>query len=391
MAINLTTADSALKTYYLDAVSEHLNNKLNPFFSKISKTTEHVFGKEVKKLAIYGINGGIGAGTEDGSLPAAKNNRYATMTSTLKNLYGTIEISDKAIRASENNAGAFVSLLNSEMEGLLSASAFNFGRMLFGDGSGVIAKVLEIEDGIVTLSDVRGIREGMMLDFRTAAGALISGADNREVLIVDAGSESIKISGTDLTLSAVPRNSLVTVHGSYGNEITGLGAIFDENATTLYGLDKYDNMWLNPYVINTSGTLTELNMLKVIDGVEEKSGDTPDLIVTSWDVRRKLFNVLSANKRVIDTQELEGGFKAITFNGIPVVVDRFCPKNTMYFLNTKDFALHQLCDWQWLEGEDGRILHQIPGKPVYTATLVKYAELMCGRPYAQGALTGITI
>lgn len=45
---------------------------------------------------------------------------------------------------------------------------------------------------------------------------------------------------------------------------------------------------------------------------------------------------------------------------------------------------------RWLEGDDGNILKQIPGKPVYTATLVKYAELMCYRPCGQGVLTGIT-
>ena len=41
-------------------------------------------------------------------------------------------------------------------------------------------------------------------------------------------------------------------------------------------------------------------------------------------------------------------------------------------------------------GEDGKILKQVPGKPIYTATLVKYAELMCARPCGQGALYGIT-
>ena len=41
-------------------------------------------------------------------------------------------------------------------------------------------------------------------------------------------------------------------------------------------------------------------------------------------------------------------------------------------------------------GEDGKILKQVPGKPVYTATLVKYAELMCENPSGQGMLAGIT-
>ena len=90
------------------------------------------------------------------------------------------------------------------------------------------------------------------------------------------------------------------------------------------------------------------------------------------------------------TMEIEGGNKSLSFNGIPVVADRFCPDGTMYLLNTDDFKLCQLCDWEWLEGEDGKILHQVPNKPVFTATLVKYAELLCERPCGQGKLSGIT-
>ena len=107
-------------------------------------------------------------------------------------------------------------------------------------------------------------------------------------------------------------------------------------------------------------------------------------------MRRALVNLFSTNKRIVDTVDLAGGFKALSYNGIPVVADRFGQAGTMYVLNTKDFALHQLCDWQWLTGDDGKVLRQVAGKPVYTATLVKYAELMCARPYAQGILTGIT-
>ena len=132
----MQNADKALKNYYLDAVAEQLNTKANPLLSAIGQTTDDVFGKEIRKLAIYGINGGIGAGTEDGNLPESAGNNYEQFVVTLKNLYGTIEISDKAVRASENSSGAFVSLLNAEMEGLLKASSFNFGRMLYGDGSG---------------------------------------------------------------------------------------------------------------------------------------------------------------------------------------------------------------------------------------------------------------
>ena len=134
--VTLQTAENALKTVYLGVVSDQLNINSNPLLSKIKQSSSDVWGKEIRKLAPFGINGGIGAGTEDGNLPQANGNSYVQFVSSLKNLYGTIEISDKAIRASENNAGAFVNLLNAEMEGLIKASNFNLSRMLYGDGSG---------------------------------------------------------------------------------------------------------------------------------------------------------------------------------------------------------------------------------------------------------------
>lgn len=73
-------------------------------------------------------------------------------------------------------------------------------------------------------------------------------------------------------------------------------------------------------------------------------------------------------------------------NDVPVYADKFCPDDRIYFVNTDDFALNQLCDWAWLEDEGGRILRQVAGKAAYSATLVKYAELVCKRPCAQGAI-----
>ena len=76
---------------------------------------------------------------------------------------------------------------------------------------------------------------------------------------------------------------------------------------------------------------------------------------------------------------------------ITVLADVNCPKDTMYILNSKDFTIHQLCDWMWLESEDGKILRQLGKKPIYTATLVKYAELLCSNPSHQAMLSGISI
>lgn len=386
MAVTITNADKALKSLYLDVVAEQLNYKINPLFSAIKQSTDDVWGKEVRKLAIYGLNGGIGAGTEDGDLPDAVGNNYEQFVVTLKNLYGTIEISDKAVRASENNSGAFVSLLNAEMEGLLKASSFNFGRMLFGDGSGTLATVAEVADGVITLDSVKNLMEGMVIDFRSADGEIEVGA--RKITYIDRANKKITVSGADIS-DDIAQGSLVTVQGSYGNEITGLKAIFDKSKS-IYGLDRAKHGWLNPYSVENAGDITEEKIQLALDTIEENSGSSVNFIVCSWGVRRALQKLFAENKRYIDTMELNGGYKAMSYNGIPIVADRFCPEGTMYLLNTADFTLHQLCDWQWLEGEDGKVLKQVAGKPVYTATLVKYADLICACPNGQGVISGIT-
>ncbi len=379
--ITTQTADNVLKSYYLEAVSDQLDKSANPLLAQIKKTTSDVWGKDVRKLIRYGINGGIGAGSESGTLPSAAGNTYAQFVAPLKNLFGYIEISDKAIRASQNAEGAFVNLLNDEMDGLVKSSSYNFGRMLFGDGSGLLGKITASESTVYTVDSVRNFAEGMIVDVYNASS---SAATGRTVVSVDRNKSTVTLSGSAIS---TPTGYSIYLQHSKGLEITGLGAIFGEG--DLYGVTREGNGWMQPYIQTEVGDLTELAIQKAIDEVEARSGSKINFIICSWGVRRALFNLI-ASHRTCETLELEGGFRALSFDGIPVVADRFCPEGTMYLLNTDDFGLHQLCDWQWLEGEDGSVLHQSANKPTFTATLVKYAELLCYRPAGQAMLAGIT-
>ena len=380
--VTTQTADNVLKSYYLPAITDQLNMSVNPFLAQIKKTTSDVWGRDVRKTVRVGINGGIGAGTEAGTLPTAQGNRYVQFVSTLKNLYGTIEITDKAIRASQSNEGAFVDLLNDEMRSLVESASYNFGRMLFGDGSGLLASATANSNSVYSCDDVSNLAEGMTVDIYLGASSYASG---KKITAVDRTSNSVTIEGANVAASSTTPARLY-LHDSKDYEITGLKALFDNE--NLYGVSKSGNNWLAPYKVASVGDISESVLQKAIDTVEERTGGKINFIVTTPGVRRALFAALS-QYRHLDTMELEGGFKAISFNGIPIVTDRFCQKGTMYLLNTEDFGLHQLCDWQWLEGEDGKVLKQLADKPVFRATLVKYAELMCYRPAGQARLSGI--
>lgn len=385
--ITVETADNALKSFYLDAVTEALDLKANPLLAKIQRSTADVVGKDVKKLVKFGLNGGISAGSETGDLPSASSGERVQFVSTLKNLYGTIEISDKALRASANNEGAFVNLLNDEMQTLIKSASFNFGRMLYGDGTGALSVVEDTEENWVSVKDTSPFTEGMVLDFMDERDENIFGLNPSKIVAIDREEKKLYFEQSDLA-NMVVIGGKIYLHGSKGYEITGLKAIFGDGE--LYGVDRSASPVMKAYKKTNVGAISENVIQKAMDCIEESSGGKVNFIVCSWGVRRALAEYFRTLGAAVPTVEFEGGIKAMSFNGVPIVADRFCPKGTMYLLNTEDFTIHQLCDWKWLEGEDGKILKQVPGKPVYTATLVKYAELMCSRPNGQGMLSGIT-
>lgn len=390
--VTLTTANNALKEVYLGVLSNQLNTTINPLLARINQTTSDVWGKEIRKIAPYGINGGIGAGTETGDLPSSAENNYEQFVLSLKNLYGKLEISDKAIRASENSTGAFVNLLTAEMEGLVKASAFNFGRMLYGDGTGKLATITDNDTNSVVVDSTKNLIEGMVVDILTPTGSALK--TTLRITAINKDTKTVTLSTNSLTKGSYKDSeNILCVQGSYNNEITGLGAIF-KTTGSLYGLSRENHNWLVPYMKDISNgstqNITDITIQNAIDDIEESADSKVDFIVCSSGVKRNYQSYLASYRSNVNILELEGGFKAISYNGIPLVSDRFAPANTMYLLNTSEFNLHQLCDWKWLESEDGRVIRQTLGKPTYQATLVKYADIICNKPRGQAKITGIT-
>ena len=381
--VTLSSADNVLKSFYLDAVTETLNTKINPFLAKVEKTSENVVGKEVRKVISGGFNNGISAGTETGDLPTAHGNEYNQIVAPLKNFYGTIEISDKAIRASASSDGAFVNLLNEEMRTLVNTAKYNFGRMLFGDGSGILSAVTSVNtdnENAFYVNNPQNFAVGMLVDI--VAGE--QRVKNIRVLKVNIVESYIILQHQDDLTTMVNIYFVLPGVSIEGHELCGLEGVFE--ADELYGLER-SVPGMTPFKKAEVEEFCEEEIQHAIDTVEGVSGYKPNMILCSADVRRALVRYYKDFGIHLPTKQTEDGSTIIDYFGIPVVVDRFCPAKTMYILNTDFFKLHQLCDWQWLETEDGKILKQTPGKPVYTATLVKYAELICDNPSAQGKLT----
>ena len=341
--ITIQNADAALKDYYLDAVSSQLNDNISPFFSAIEKNTDNVYGKDVKLAVVRGFTGNVIAGAEDGDLPDPYKNRYANITAPLKNIYGTIEISDKAMRASRESSGAFVNLINAEMEGLVSSAQHNFRRMLFGDGSGKLCEIeTKISGTVYTVDTVKDYFAGMQVDVYTSLGAI--SANGVYVTAVDKKANTVTFSAeiTDLI-----EGGAVYVHGSKDGELTGLGAIFGGN--TLYGFSKTADPYFAPYIADGKGTLNEGMLSDILDYMEENFNSKINVILCSYKTRKKIASLADANRRVVNTIDVHTGYGAVSVNDVPVYADKYCPDDKIFFINADDFALCQLCDWDLYE------------------------------------------
>lgn len=83
--------------------------------------------------------------------------------------------------------------------------------------------------------------------------------------------------------------------------------------------------------LNAGGGLVasgEYLSLNLVDRAIDNSRGDVDLIVTSRHVRRKLNSLLQAQQQFVDKTQVPGGFRVLTYDGIPIVTDLHWETNT---------------------------------------------------------------
>ncbi|MGN1201363.1 MAG: phage major capsid protein [Candidatus Caccovivens sp.] len=381
--VTLSSAENVLKDVYLGVIADQINTKTNPLFSRIKRSTRNIVGKEVRVAAPIGINGAVMAGSETSELPEGADRPYISFVAPLKNLYGRFEISDKAVRCSSTDVNSFVNLLQDGMDSLLKASVFNLSRMIYGDGTGLLATLTVGSDSSITADSVGAIAPGMIVDVYNSTAVR---ASNIMISSVDEASKKITFAQT---VTGLATGDKIYVHGSKDNEIIGLKGI--RNNATLYGVAKSSYPILNAktYTAASSDTFDEDYVQGIIDDLE-MAGTSVNFINCSYELKRLYQKYLTLYKKNIEYTTLEDGMKVLTHFGTPIVPTNQVGADECYFLNTDDFMFYELGDWKWLEDEAGRVLKQHPTKPAYSATLVKYTELVCHKPNGVGFVSGLS-
>lgn len=393
--INLSTVSEALKVLYINPIREFVNMQADPFAARILATSDHITGyQKIVRAVQIGANGGAGAGTETGVLPVAGENLYKQFESTTKNLYGTISISDKILKSATGaDAGSFINALQRDVDTLIKTLKFSLARQIYGDGSGKLVTLATASSGAKTLtvaagSNSRNLLPGLTVDIYNGAGTLISNTNTpTRILDVNHKTGAIKID-TAITAQATA-GSYMTMQGSKDLEITGLGAIFNTSAATLYGLTRADYSWMNPTINTSFGAITEWGIQDAINNIEDTYDVKINHIACGNDSYRYYMELMNTRRAINDVMILEGGHKALKFNGEPLVRNKFLPSDAIDLYDTSLFTIDQIADWEWLDDNVHGILQRNARYPVYEGSIARYCDLMCRLPGGIARLTGV--
>lgn len=381
MSQNLITFEKALKENYLPAWRNQLGIEPSALLGKIKKPK--LTSNKIVASAPVGLSGGFGYGAEGQATPAAGGVRVERFETSAKDMYVNIVISEKAVKLT-GSSGAMANALDTEVKGAYATAKWNVGRSLFGNGTGVLTTIsaLGAAGNTITVADTSYVKEGLIIDIYATSGTTpqTNGA-GRRILSVDRVNKTITIGGDASTFSA----GFITVQNSYKREITGLGAIFDDSITSLYGISKASNPFLKPVVQDGDSDLDDGIITKALRRAKNDKNSDIDMILCGDEAYDHYVSYLRVNNiRVEDmSHTIQGGFKAIKFifgnKEVDIVNESFVPAREMWGVETGCLELHSL-DWNFAELQNGGIFNLMENQSCYRALLANYGDLICTNP-----------
>jgi hypothetical protein len=425
MAANLTTVNNILKEYYLGPVQEQLNNEVL-LISRLEARSEDLVGKAAFIPLHTGRSSGIGAIAESAILPTAGNQSYDRAEYDLKYLYGRVQVTGPSMAKTKSDAGSFLQILRSELDGIRNDLKKDLARQSYGKGDGVIASCGSSSitpngsqtsgtDIVITLSDWEPLRKGqiytnMVVDLVTySAGAptvVATAVAVKSTSLVAATTSTVTLT-LNATVTVPTGTASITRTGVVGTfnrwalaqrsmEIDGLQRIVtsvtptdntsapyttEAKSGTLGKIDAYaKDFWDNQRTFGaTPGTLEPLTLQRVQQAMNlsrTKAGN-PTVLLTSLGVLREFYRLLTITQQFISnegTMDFKAGFQTISYNGVPVVGDIDAPYGKMYVLDESTLKVFSDQDWHFLDA-DGQTLRQVPNYDAFEAVLARYMNL----------------
>ena len=403
MPATLSTVDAILKDDYKEYL-DNLNNA-NFILSQVETRKDTVQGRIARHAVHLGRSSGVGARAENGTLPTAGNQAFATVPVPVRYVYGRIQLSGPTIKQAVTDRGAFIDALDAEMEGIKNDAMKDVNRQLWGTSNGVIAQCgTTTAATTVVLASTTGsaaLRQlfndgGMVVDIGTVASPSTV-ASARTVSSVDIANKTFAISGAAITTSSSHFVFRTGAGGASSNtgapgdgqiELTGVQTIVDDSAV-LHTINPSSQPNWKAYVNSNSGTNRTVSETLITGSIMKTlaaSGKKPNLLVSAEGVHMSVANLFLSLKRNMEQTQLKGGYAGIQYFAPSVsgkgdegpttlYCDFDCPSNRLYGIHTESLVWHQVGEgWQFMD-MDGAVMNRKPDLDAYEATLYSYCEL----------------
>jgi hypothetical protein len=420
MGFDITAADPILKDHYQGPVREQLNNATF-LLSRLRKNDQNFEGRRAYMPLHKGRNVGIGARKIGGTLPTAGNQQYDKALFDPVYLYGRIELAGPAISRTKGNIGSFIRAVSSELKGVMIDLKQDLNRQLWHDGSSCLTQVNEATtDATQTVQGTKFLAPSMRVQVMSTVTTpgTIKNTGNEAISSVDAAAKTVTFPSTlaaattvtDIIVREGARDSNTGVNG-VPTEMWGLEAAISHldpdglatGLTSNFGeIDRSSaaGAFYKANRVHNSGVQRALSldlMQEAVDLCDIASDEVPGAILTNHAIKRRYAALLVADKRYPAGGDitLDGGYKALEFNGISLVADKDASLtktpdvlNRLYFLSMGSLEMQVLEDWQFMQ-KDGAILSRVANKDAYEATVFAYMNLGCDRPNANCVLEDI--
>ena len=418
-----------MKNLYRGPIVELLNQETY-LIDQLEKTDANDLGHWTGRQIIIPLhtsrNRGRGGTTDGGTLATAGVQGYLDAIVTPRYLDQGIEITHATILQSQDDEGAFVRALESEMAGAMSDLRKDVSRMVYGTGDGVLANwVSGAGTGAsvtITVDNIQYIAVGDTVDALTKSNGTVKQTAAQVTAVATSGTanSATQAQGT-VTLSnvttAMAAGDALYVSGDRNNETDGLRNICNTGRTFEQVNSSTFPIWDSNVISAGQANPSEDLFMQLAQKIRLRSGGKGgvaqtqgangggtqvDCFLSSLGVQRRLANTYQSQKRWNDAHvtEIDGGYSAIMVAAgnrpIPVISDVDCVNGTAFALNKASFAWAQAGPPDWLAPPEGpaQILHLKDGATagskvaVWQAWIYWLATLACIAPKRNGQLTG---
>lgn len=381
----------------------------NTLLSRLNRRGDRIGGKGITFPVHYGRNEGVGAMGFDGSMPEARKQAYKQYNYFVAHMYGRVKIDGLSDDASEGMRASWLEARSSEMEGLARDFARYRQRAYHMNGSGIRAYLTGAVKAYTagTEDDLGGAAGAGTLVFPTdypestatpmpdqprlmffAVGELIGLRRTSDGVLIGAG---IIVSLSDSTgagalIRWIPSNSFSTAATTYAvvrlttddfsfpaaattadkssnylNDPMGIGGVVDDSdppTGDFQGIDSdiAANAFHRANIVYMTGAAGGAAAALTLEKMDETFGRSveigdalPSIILSSFPIIRKYASLVIGFRRYVNTDNFDGGYGGLEYNGIPTIADRDCIHNRMYFLVESDLGIEVMVEPQWFQ------------------------------------------